>query len=656
MTSRNLKVKQSLKRADNVTINVDKIEIGDGEVNIKPRELPEAPEGGSIEIEKPEKQSLLPTLPEDFESEEEPKKKSSLSRSASYTVEIYHTEEEADRDYGEDSKGEGWYYYGTASTPTLAEKYKAYLSQEGWKVRVLPVDYVEKAAKEDVMDESIEEEDIDFDYGDLIQLKKDPTKQGIFLETMDGKPGDIDILCYFFEPQAGYHVIEVPPTDIERVPSEPTDEQMEAAEVAYEAWEEEIEEYEEEGFKNKVEEAEEKIEEDKMKEEIAKHESDGQRGGPVKADEDFYGREAATDGGKVFDMSNVEEFVARLNSEIKAPVVKADFSTLGGRENVSIIVSVSLDPKETWTNGIFENSRYFHLHLDNSGSMEQFTRQGIPKMRKTRFNSFDDAIQKINSYISSVDSEGSVKTSRYRKLKAAPVMAPTSFQTKLKQAIKHLLPIAIDYYMDRRITPTDDQILNFITNEIKEKMGSYIPETEIEEVYYPAKEEFVRLGQDVSQKPNIEPPPGQKVVYDKSTSKWTVVPSTTPTVEVKSILRNLQVGDSITILGAQTGKEVEAPIITVDPYGVTAFFDGKVHELMFKEADMIDTTKFENKWVEMILDEADKAFFTAGAQPTEEDFIKYLQQSMQVEMPEMFVSEEDARELKERYDKESSFD
>lgn len=71
------------------------------------------------------------------------------------------------------------------------------------------------------------------------------------------------------------------------------------------------------------------------------------------------------------------------------PYVRAGVSTLGGEDRSSVMVTVSLDPRESWTNGILENSRYaklaFHTarvpgHPD-AVAFEHFSGHGIPKIR-----------------------------------------------------------------------------------------------------------------------------------------------------------------------------------------------------------------------------------------------------------------------------------
>lgn len=106
----------------------------------------------------------------------------------------------------------------------------------------------------------------------------------------------------------------------------------------------------------------------------------------------------------VFSFETIQDAVAKLNSKIDAPVVKASYSTLGGERNASIMLAISIDPKESWGNGIYENSRYMRFHIQQDGVIEQFriSHKISLKFRKVRAKSLDDVITKINAYLSKV--------------------------------------------------------------------------------------------------------------------------------------------------------------------------------------------------------------------------------------------------------------
>ena len=87
------------------------------------------------------------------------------------------------------------------------------------------------------------------------------------------------------------------------------------------------------------------------------------------------------------------------------PFFNVHISTLGGENRASIIITLSLDKKSDWSNGIFENSRYCRFYISNGKKkkfeIEQFSRQyNIPKVRKSQTN---DLIPKLSQIFSKIN-------------------------------------------------------------------------------------------------------------------------------------------------------------------------------------------------------------------------------------------------------------
>jgi hypothetical protein len=86
-------------------------------------------------------------------------------------------------------------------------------------------------------------------------------------------------------------------------------------------------------------------------------------------------------------------------------------STLGGQERASLMITVAFEPKDTWPNGILENSSYNHFDFNIDGTINCFySYLRIPrevaksiKFRKCRVRNVDEAIMKINVYIDKVN-------------------------------------------------------------------------------------------------------------------------------------------------------------------------------------------------------------------------------------------------------------
>jgi len=111
---------------------------------------------------------------------------------------------------------------------------------------------------------------------------------------------------------------------------------------------------------------------------------------------------------ELFDPAEVDAVMETFRNGIKAPFVRVYVSTLGGADRPTIMLTVSLDPKDRWNNDILENSRYFKMAYYPNGTMEAFTQsyKMMSKFRKTKAKSVDDAIAKINKYI---ELQGEVK-------------------------------------------------------------------------------------------------------------------------------------------------------------------------------------------------------------------------------------------------------
>jgi hypothetical protein len=91
--------------------------------------------------------------------------------------------------------------------------------------------------------------------------------------------------------------------------------------------------------------------------------------------------------------------VDKVSKGIHAPYVNVSISTLGGVDRASLLIKLSLDPKEKWGNGILQNSRYAMFRVDRPGTVELFSGGG--KFRNANVKTLDDAINKINDYIKS---------------------------------------------------------------------------------------------------------------------------------------------------------------------------------------------------------------------------------------------------------------
>jgi hypothetical protein len=101
-----------------------------------------------------------------------------------------------------------------------------------------------------------------------------------------------------------------------------------------------------------------------------------------------------------FNTDTAQASLDKIKSSLNATVTGGRVYELGGPDHVAIGISFSIDPREEWSNGIFENSRYAQFMLENDGTLKHLAGKGIGRMRLTRTKSVDDVIDKLNAFIS----------------------------------------------------------------------------------------------------------------------------------------------------------------------------------------------------------------------------------------------------------------
>ena len=110
--------------------------------------------------------------------------------------------------------------------------------------------------------------------------------------------------------------------------------------------------------------------------------------------------EVEIDEGSVLDIKDVDKWILEIEKGIDAPWIQVRKSALGGDENVAIMIKLSLDAEKNWPHRILHNSRYAMISLGANGKLEMFAKgRGLQNMRKTKFKTVKDAIQKINIWI-----------------------------------------------------------------------------------------------------------------------------------------------------------------------------------------------------------------------------------------------------------------
>lgn len=83
------------------------------------------------------------------------------------------------------------------------------------------------------------------------------------------------------------------------------------------------------------------------------------------------------------------------------PHASVSFSDLGGAERASLLTLISLDERQTWQNGIMENSRHLRFHAGYEGKLESFviSPRSLGKFRKVSVSSVSQIAEKIREFL-----------------------------------------------------------------------------------------------------------------------------------------------------------------------------------------------------------------------------------------------------------------
>ena len=103
---------------------------------------------------------------------------------------------------------------------------------------------------------------------------------------------------------------------------------------------------------------------------------------------------------KIYTYNDIKDKQKELTDKIHAEYKSLHISTLGGADNACIMLNISLDKKETWQNGIFQNSRYYQCSIDNKGVVENFSGSyRVKKIRKKTVKTLQEGFDYINEKI-----------------------------------------------------------------------------------------------------------------------------------------------------------------------------------------------------------------------------------------------------------------
>lgn len=100
----------------------------------------------------------------------------------------------------------------------------------------------------------------------------------------------------------------------------------------------------------------------------------------------------------MFNINNVDSLINEIKA-FKLPYINCYYSTLGGKENISILIIISKQVKETWPSGILENTAYSKLHLYNNGLLEIFCNNTGNKFRKSTIKNAQELFIKLTKLL-----------------------------------------------------------------------------------------------------------------------------------------------------------------------------------------------------------------------------------------------------------------
>ena len=108
--------------------------------------------------------------------------------------------------------------------------------------------------------------------------------------------------------------------------------------------------------------------------------------------------------GTVLQITDVDKWTTEIYKGLKAGWKSVAKSTLGGDENVAIMIKVTVEPEKDWPSKILHNASFGMVRIATDGTMEMFASgHKIKNMRKTKVKSAKDVVSKINKWLSTID-------------------------------------------------------------------------------------------------------------------------------------------------------------------------------------------------------------------------------------------------------------
>lgn len=98
----------------------------------------------------------------------------------------------------------------------------------------------------------------------------------------------------------------------------------------------------------------------------------------------------------LFSNETAPKVADQLRQLVKAPHVGIGILKVGPH---NLAIALSLDPKTAWVNGIFENSRYIKVILDQTGELRSASYYGTKRLRRSTCMSVEQVADKLNKWV-----------------------------------------------------------------------------------------------------------------------------------------------------------------------------------------------------------------------------------------------------------------
>ena len=108
---------------------------------------------------------------------------------------------------------------------------------------------------------------------------------------------------------------------------------------------------------------------------------------------------------------DVGKSIREAIAAVGVPHCEYHLSIIGGRHRPTLFFRVSLDPRESWTNGIVQNSRFVHFSVDHDGRVDVTAwggKSSFPKWCKFRVALATEAETRIAKWLSVAMALGAV--------------------------------------------------------------------------------------------------------------------------------------------------------------------------------------------------------------------------------------------------------